>query len=107
MRVLQRVVQDLRAGWVTLRQGTAAAATRALEESEVARMRLQLRKLDEQLDHLYEDLGERAVAHFEKGEPLAQSFQQADVAALLAQVHTLQEERRHIMAAIDDVRNGL
>lgn len=107
MRVLQRVVQDLRAGWITLRQGTAEAATRALEESEVARLRLRLRKLDEQLDHVHEDIGERALAHVETGEVLAQAFQHADMVELLTRVHSLQEERRQIVAAIEDVRNGL
>ena len=43
MGLLQRLTHDLRAGWVTLRHGTAKAATRALEEGELLRYRLELR----------------------------------------------------------------
>ena len=40
MGMLQRLSHDLRAGWVTLRHGTAKAATRALEEGELLGYRL-------------------------------------------------------------------
>ena len=50
---------DLKAGLVTLRLGTAQAANRALEETELLRVRLEIRKLDQQLDEHYRDVGER------------------------------------------------
>lgn len=106
MKLLQRLVQDLRAGWITLRQGTAEAATRALEESEIVRLRLRLRKLDEQIDHLYEEIGERAVARFEKGEAMGQFAQDSDVAQSLAQLQDVRLEREKVVADIDDVRRG-
>ena len=59
MGFLQRLKHDLRAGLATLRLGTAHVATRALEETELLRMRLEIRKLDQRLSDLYKDIGER------------------------------------------------
>jgi len=67
MGMLQRLSHDLRAGWVTLRHGTAKAATRALEEGELLRYRLELRKVDQQLDDLHGDIGERTIALHDRG----------------------------------------
>ena len=62
MGMLQRLSHDLRAGWVTLRHGTAKAAPRArLEEGELLCYRLELRKVDQQLDDLHSDIGERTI----------------------------------------------
>ena len=61
MGLLQRMKHDVRAGWASLRYGTAKAATRALEETELLRLRLDLRKLDERIKDLCGDIGERAV----------------------------------------------
>src|SRR5574340_785425 len=68
MGLLQRLSHDLRAGWVTLRHGTAKAATRALEEGELLRYRLELRKVDQQLDDLHSDIGERTIELHDRGE---------------------------------------
>ena len=46
MGLLQRLKHDLKAGLATLRLGTAQAANRALEETELLRLRLEIRKLD-------------------------------------------------------------
>ncbi len=107
MTLLQRIAQDLRAGWAALRQGTAEVATRALEESEVVRLRLQLRKLDERIDHLYEDIGERAVTQCDKGEPLGRVMQEPDMTALLVQLQEARRERETLAAEIENVRSGL
>ena len=48
MGFLQRLKHDLMAGLATLRHGTAQAAIRALEETELLRIRLEIRKLDQQ-----------------------------------------------------------
>jgi len=71
--LLQRLKHDLKAGLATLRHGTAQAAIRALEETELLRIRLEIRKLDQQLDELYRDLGERGVNLREGGEPTLKS----------------------------------
>ena len=107
MRLIQRIAQDLRAGWVTLRQGAAEAATRALEESELVRLRLQLRKLDEQIRHVYEDIGERALARSEKGESIDQFMRDGEMSPLLVQLQRLRQERDKLQAEVDDVRSGL
>ena len=43
MGLLQRLKHDLKAGFATLRHGTAQAAVRALEETELLRIRLDIR----------------------------------------------------------------
>ena len=47
MGLLQRLKHDLKAGMATLRLGTAQVANRALEETELLRIRLEIRKLDQ------------------------------------------------------------
>jgi hypothetical protein len=59
MGVLQRLTHDLKAGLATLRHGTAQAAVRAFEETELLRIRLDIRKLDQQLEELYRYRGFR------------------------------------------------
>ena len=76
MGLLQRLKHDLKAGLVTLRLGTAQAANRALEETELLRIRLEIRKLDQQLDELYRDIGERAVSLCEAGDGEREGGQQ-------------------------------
>lgn len=107
MNLLQRLAQDLRAGWVTVRQGTAEAANRALEESELVKLRLALRKMDEQIDHVYEEIGERAVTRHEKGELLTQFMKEGEMVQLLTRLRQLRRERVKIQADINDVRSGL
>ena len=69
MGLLQRLKHDLKAGMATLRLGTAQVANRALEETELLRIRLEIRKLDQKLAELHRDVGERAVNLREGGEP--------------------------------------
>ena len=69
MGLLQRLKHDLRTGLATLRLGTAQAANRALEETELLRLRLEIRRIDQQLNELFHDVGERAVSLREAGEP--------------------------------------
>lgn len=70
MGLLQRLKHDLMAGLATLRHGTAQAAIRALEETELLRIRLDIRKLDQQLDELYRDVGERGFIFAREVKPL-------------------------------------
>ena len=50
MGLLQRIKHDLKTGLTTLRLGTAQAANRALEESELLRLRLEVRKWQKKLE---------------------------------------------------------
>ena len=96
MGMLQRLSHDLRAGWVTLRHGTAKAATRALEEAELLRYRLELRKVDQQLDDLHGDIGERTIELHDRGESRSHPSD-SEVTRMMQQVRTLQDERTKLL----------
>ncbi|MDR4481066.1 MAG: hypothetical protein R3B37_15125 [Nitrospira sp.] len=103
MGMLQRLSHDLRAGWVTLRHGTAKAATRALEEGELLRYRLELRKLDQQLDDLHSDIGERTIELYERGEAADRILSDSEVTRLMQQVRALQDERTKLLLEMNDI----
>ncbi len=106
MRLLQRIRHDVRAGWASLRYGTAQAATRALEETELLRLRLDLRKLDERIRDLCGDIGERAVDLHERGEPAERVLGDRDVTQVVQQVLLLRAERAKLLAEMDDITSG-
>lgn len=105
MGLLQRLKHDLRTGLATLRLGTAHAAGRALEETELLRMRLEARKLDQQLSDLYKDIGERAVEMRERGETAERVMYDAEIGRLVRDVQVLKESRRKLEAEMDEIRN--
>lgn len=105
MGLLQRLKDDLRAGIATLRLGTVHAAGRALEETELLRMRLELRKLDQQLSDLYKDIGERAIDMKERGETSERVVYDAEIVRLVKEVEVLKESRRKLEADMEELRN--
>lgn len=105
MGLFQRLKDDLRAGLATLRLGTVHAAGRALEETELLRMRLELRKLDQQLSDLYKDIGERAVDMKERGETAERVVYDAEIVRLVRQVDGLKESRKKLEAEVNQIRN--
>lgn len=105
MGLLQRLKDDLRTGIATLRLGTVHAAGRALEETELLRMRLEARKLDQQLSDLYKDIGERAVEMKERGETAEHILHDAEVGRLVREVQALKESRKKLEAEMDEIRN--
>lgn len=105
MGLLQRMKDDLRTGLATLRLGTAHAAGRALEETELLRMRLEVRKLDQQLSDLYKDIGERAVEMRERGETAERVMYDAEIGRLVRDVQVLKESRKKLEAEMDEIRN--
>lgn len=105
MGFLQRLKDDLRAGVATLRLGTVHAAGRALEETELLRMRLELRKLDQQLSDLYKDIGERAIDMKERGETAERVVYDAEIVRLVKEVGVLKESRKKLEADMEDIRN--
>ena len=105
MGLLQRLKDDLRTGLATLRLGTVHAAGRALEETELLRMRLEVRKLDQQLSDLYKDIGERAVEMKERGETAERILYDGDIGRLVREVQTLKESRKKLEAEMEEVRN--
>ena len=90
MGLLQRLKHDLKAGLVTLRLYRRRRQNRALEETELLRIRLEIRKLDQQLDELYRDVGERAVSLREAGEPVERVLYDAEIGRLVKDYPTAQ-----------------
>ena len=105
MGLLQRLKHDLKTGLATLRLGTAHAASRALEETELLRMRLEVRKLDQRLSDLYKDVGERAVDMKERGETTERLMYDAEIGRLVREVWVLKESRRKLETEMEEIRN--
>lgn len=104
MRLLQRLKHDLKAGLATLRLGTAQAANRALEETELLRLRLEVRKIDRQLSELYRDVGERAVSLRETGEPVERVLYDMEVGRLVKEIHQLKETSKKLDVEMAEIR---
>jgi hypothetical protein len=104
MPYLQRLKHDLKAGWAALRYGAVQAANRALEETELLRLRLELRKLDERIKDLYRDIGERAIELHERGEPAEQALTDSQITQGAEQVAVLKAERAKLLREIDETR---
>ena len=107
MGFLQRLKHDLKAGLATLRLGTAQAANRALEETELLRIRLEIRKLDQQLGELYRDVGERAVNLREAGEPVERVLYDAEVGRLVKEIQELKDARGKLESEMTEIRTEL
>jgi len=103
MGMLQRLSHDLRAGWVTLRHGTAKVATRALEEGELLHYRLELRKVEQQLDDLHADIGERTIELHDRGEAAERILSDVEITRMMQQVRTLQDERTKLLLEMNDI----
>lgn len=102
---LQRLKYDLKAGWATLRYGTAQAANRALEETELLKLRLELRKLDEQVNDLYRDIGERAIELHDRGEPAERVLYDMEIVRLAEQVEGFQDRRKKIESEMKEIKS--
>jgi predicted nucleic acid-binding Zn-ribbon protein len=107
MGLLQRLKHDLKAGLATLRLGTAQAANRALEETELLRIRLEIRKLDQQLGDMYRDVGERAVNLRERGEPVERVLYDVEIARLVKDIQQLKDTRAKLESDMKDIRNSV
>jgi len=105
MGYFQRLIDDLRAGIATLRLDTVHVAGRALEETELLRLRLELRKLDQQLSDLYKDIGERAVDMKERGETEERILYDPEIGRLVKEVEVLKESRAKLEAEMGEIRN--
>jgi hypothetical protein len=107
MGLLQRLKHDLQAGFATLRLGTAQVANRALEETELLRIRLEIRKLDQQLDERYRDVGERAVNLREGGEPVERVLYDAEIGRLVKEIQELKDARGKFESEMTEVRSDV
>ena len=107
MGLLQRLKHDLKAGVATLRLGTAQVANRALEETELLRIRLEIRKLDQKLAELHRDVGERAVNLREGGEPVERVLYDAEIGRLVKEIQELKEARAKLESEMTETRIDL
>jgi hypothetical protein len=106
MRLLQRLKHDLKSGLATLRLGTAQAANRALEETELLRLRLEVRRIDQQLKDLYRDVGERAVSLREAGEPVERVLHDTEIARMVKEIEHLIDMSRKLEADMQELRDA-
>ncbi|WP_455245435.1 hypothetical protein [Petrachloros mirabilis] len=106
MGLLQRLKHDLKTGLATLRLGTAQAANRALEETELLRLRLEIRKIDKQLGDLYRDVGERAVSLREAGEPIERVLYDTEINRLVNDIHQLKDASKKVEGEMGEIRNA-
>jgi flagellar motility protein MotE (MotC chaperone) len=107
MGLLQRLKHDLTAGLATLRHGTAQAAIRALEETELLRIRLEIRKLDQKLEELYRDVGERAVNLGERNEPVERVLYDAEIGRLVKEIQELKDARAKLESEVTEIRSEI
>ena len=105
MGIFQRIKHDVKAGLATLRHGTAQAAIRALEETELLRIRLDIRKFDQQLEELYRDVGERAIHLREAGEPVQRVLYDAGIDRLVKEIQDLKDARAKLESEITEIRS--
>ena len=107
MGLLQRLKHDLKAGFATLRHGTAQAAVRALQETELLRIRLEIRKLDQKLEELYRDVGERAVILSEEGQASERVLYDAEVGRIVKEIQELNDARDKLESEVTEIRSDL
>lgn len=105
MPYLQRLKHDLKAGWAALRYGAVQAVNRALEETELLRLRLELRKLDERIGELHRDIGERAIELHERGETADRVLADARLLQTAEQVAVLKAERGKLLRDMEETHS--
>jgi hypothetical protein len=103
---LQQITHDLKVGLARLRLGTAQAADRVLEEAELLKLRLEVRKLDRRIKELCRDIGGRAVELHERGGSSSSVLSDREISHAVEQVMTLKAEREKLMVEMKDVLSG-
>jgi predicted nucleic acid-binding Zn-ribbon protein len=78
-----------------------------LEETELLRIRLEMRKLDQQLGELYRDVGERAVNLYEAGESVERVLYDAEVGRLVKEIQELKDARGNLESEMAEVQDNL
>jgi hypothetical protein len=106
MGLFQQLKHDVKTGLAKLRYGTVRAAHRALEETELLQLRLEVRKLDRRMSDLFREIGERAVEIHERGGRAEQLFHDPDILRAVKQIELLRSERDKLTADMEDVRSG-
>jgi len=89
-----------------LRLGTAQAANRALEETELLRLRLEVRRIDQQLKELFRDVGERAVSLREAGEPVERILYDMEISRLVKELHQLKDASKKLEGEMEEIHDA-
>jgi small-conductance mechanosensitive channel len=102
MSRLRRFKNDLRTGWAKVRQSTAKAADRSLEEMELLRLKFQLYKVEDQIKEHLRAAGERAFQLIErKG---SEVLEDKEIQELFGKVHQLKQEESRIRFEMDQIK---
>lgn len=104
MGLLQRIRQDLKAGWSSVRYGAAQAANRAMVETELVQLRRDLRHLDDRLGDMARDIGERAVELHERGVTTEQLLADFELVRGAELVQELKVQRTKLLAEMDEAK---
>jgi hypothetical protein len=64
---------------------------------------LELRKVDQQLDDVYGDLGERTLELYDRGEAMERILYDGQIVRLMKQARTLQDERTKLLLEMNDI----
>ena len=107
MSFLSRLGHDLKSGLVRLRYGAAQAATRALEESELLRLRHEVRKLDARIGDLCRDLGERAMELHERSTSPERLLTDLEIRRGTEEVRALHTQRERLVQDMEEIRGGV
>ena len=70
------------------------------------RLRLELRRIDQQLKELYRDVGERAVSLRDAGESVERVLYDTEIARLVKDIQQLKETSTNLEAEMQEIREA-
>jgi hypothetical protein len=70
------------------------------------RLRLEVRRIDQQLKDLYRDVGERAVSLREAGEPVERVLHDTEIARMVKEIEHLIDMSRKLEADMQELRDA-
>jgi hypothetical protein len=94
---------DLRAGWVIVRQGSATTAHRSLEEIELLRLKFKLDGVEVHIRELYRTAGERAFQLMER--EAGSIMNDKELLRLFEQIDILKQEQERIRFEMQQVKD--
>jgi len=99
----RRLGHDLRAGLALVRQGSATALNRSLEEVELLRLKFQLDAVEAQIKELYQAAGERACQLIER--EVDSVMNDKELIRLFEKIDQLSQEEGRIRFEMEQVRD--
>ena len=99
----RRLGHDLRAGLALVRQGSATAVNRSLEEVELLRLKFHLDAVEAQIKELYQAVGERACQLIEREADSVMNDK--ELIRLFEKIDQLSQEEGRIRFEMEQVRD--